>query len=220
MMLFTLTTLAQEFKVVRKFGEVKVLKSTSEKWENVKKGEILESTDLLLTNDNSLVEIIIGKEKLLVKSDAAIGLNHIKKVSINDLILALTLDEIRNVPKIKSKSNSKSTAVYGSNSAVEKSEILKEDELGRKKLNGAKILSESGYIESSIIVAKEVFRKHKIIANNFDDRMYFAGLLNKLELYQEAASEYSRIDKFDLEISEKQILNKKKIEVSKKLMEK
>lgn len=218
--LFTFSTFAQEFMVKKTSGKVMVLKSTSEKWEDVKKGDQLQSSDLILTDKNSLVELSKGDETFLLKDNAAIGLNHIKKVSINDLILALTLDEIRNVPKIKSKSISKSTAVYGSDNSSKIAPIIKENELGRKKMNGAKILSNSGYVESSIIAAKEVFRKHETISNNFDDRIYFADLLNTLELYQEAASEYARIDKLDLNISQKQILSKKKIEVSKKLMEK
>lgn len=219
-LILTCTTLAQDFKVIKISGKVMVLKSTSEEWKKVKKGEVLQSSDLLLTDKNSLVELEKGNESFLLKDNAAIGLNHIKKVSINDLILALTLDEIRNVPKIKSKSISKSTAVYGSNNGEKSIVSVDEDDLGLKKINGAKILSKSGYIESSIIAAKEVFRKHENISKKFNERMYFAELLNKLELYQEAAIEYARIDKLELDNSEKQILSKKKIEVSKKLIEK
>ncbi len=109
--LFTIN--AQEFTIERIAGNVKLLKGTSEQWENAKKGQILNPTDLLLTEKNSLVQLVKNEERFLLKGDVAIGLNHIKKISINDLILALTLDEIRNVPKIKRNSLSKNTAVYG-----------------------------------------------------------------------------------------------------------
>ncbi len=134
-------------------------------------------------------------QKFVLKANAAIGINHIRKVSINDLILALTLEEIRNVPKIKRSNLSKNTAVYGTEISESNTNSVKDNDLGVKKINGAKILNESGYKESSLIAAKEVFRNYPDISTDFNTRIYFANVLIELELYQEALSEFQRINK-------------------------
>jgi hypothetical protein len=200
---------AQEFTVEKISGDVKILKGTSEKWEAVKKGEILTGNAVLLTEANSYIQLNKDNNRFVLKGDAAIGLNHIKQVSINDLLLALALDEIRNVPKIKKNSISKNTAVYGSKNKVEKEITVDKNQLGAKKLNGAKLLNENGYSESSVIVAKEVFRNYPKISMKFEDRLYFADILNELELYQEAATEYSKLENITLSDTEKNTIKKR-----------
>jgi len=218
---FTLVTInAQNFTVEKVSGEVKLLQGTSENWENVKTGQILTSTDLLLTEEKSLVQLVKNDEKFLIKGDVAIGLNHIKQITVNELILALTLDEIRNVPKIKRNSLSKNTAVYGSEVKNSSNIQITDEILGEKKINGAKLLNENGYVESSIIAAKEVFRNYPQLANDFEDRLYFADLLKDLELYQEASSEYRRIEKINLTEEQNTLIEKRSEEVNLKLMDK
>jgi hypothetical protein len=216
----TLCVNAQEFKVEKISGTVKLLKGTSEVWENIKVGQILSSEDLILTESNSLIQLSKEGERFLLKEDAAIGLNHVKEVSINDLVLALALDEIRNVPKTKRNGLSKNTAVYGSEVISSKNISISDEELGQKKLNGAKLLNESGFTESSIIAAKEVFRNYPSIAKNFNNRIYFADLLNELSLHQEAVSEYGRIENLNLTEQQLATVKKKNEEVSLKIMEK
>lgn len=218
LLLFSITISAQNFVVEKISGTVKLLRGTSEKWENVKVGQSLTGSDLLLTEENSLIQLSRDNEIFLLKSDAAIGLNHIKKISINDLVLALTLDEIRSVPKIKRNTISKNTAVYGSEKSNMKDLKIDENVLGTKKINGAKQLNESGYTESSIIVAKEVFRNYPNIAADFNDRIYFADLLSNLKLYEEAAADYSDIEELSLTENQKEILKQKKNKLSIKLM--
>jgi len=209
---------AQDFKVEKISGDVKILKGTSEKWEVVKKGEILSGNDVLLTETNSYIQLNQDENRFMLKGDVAIGLNHIKQVSINDLLLALALDEIRNVPKMKKNGTSKNTAVYGSKSKTNKKFSIDENLLGVKKLNGAKLLNENGYSESSVIVAKEVFRNYPKISMKFNDRLYFADILNELKLYQEASSEYSKLENIALTDLDKDTIKKRIETVSMKLV--
>ena len=209
---------AQDFTVEKISGDVKILKGTSEKWETVKRGEVLSGNDVLLTEPNSYIQLNKDENRFMLKGDVAIGLNHIKQVSINDLLLALALDEIRNVPKMKKNGTSKHTAVYGSKSKVEKVVSIDENLLGTKKLNGAKLLNENGYSESSVIVAKEVFRNYPKISMKFNDRLYFADILNDLKLYQEASSEYTKLENIALTEKEKDIIRKRIETVSMKLV--
>ena len=221
-LLFVFVTIiaAQNFTVEKIKGDVKILKGTSEKWEPVKKGEILSGEDVLLTEKNAYILLNKDNKRFELKGDAAIGLNHIRQVSINDLILALALDEIRNVPKIKKSNTSRNTAVYGSKGNENKEIAIDENVLGPKKLNGAKILNENGYSESSVIVAKEVFRNYPKVSMNFSDRLYFADVLNKLELYQEAAAEYNKLKNLALTDKEKETIAARIEAVNLKLVDK
>ena len=221
-LLFVFVTIitAQNFTVEKIKGDVKILKGTSEKWEPVKKGEVLSGEDVLLTEKNAYILLNKDNKRFELKGDAAIGLNHIRQVSINDLILALALDEIRNVPKIKKSNTSRNTAVYGSKGNENKEIAIDENVLGPKKLNGAKILNENGYSESSVIVAKEVFRNYPKVSMNFSDRLYFADVLNKLELYQEAAAEYNKLKNLALTDKEKETIAARIEAVNLKLVDK
>lgn len=214
-----LTSFAQEYTIQKFTGTVKVLRGSSEKWENIKLNDKLSENDLVLAEDKSSLTLLKDDQKFVLKANAAIGINHIRKVSINDLILALTLEEIRNVPKIKRNNLSKNTAVYGSEISENSTKSEKDYDLGEKKINGAKLLNESGYKESSLIAAKEVFRNYPDISANFKNRIYFADILIELELYQEALSEFQRINKLNLTDEEKAILKTENEAISNKIVQ-
>jgi len=199
-LLLSIDANAQQFIVEKISGNVSVLKGTSEEYAQIKKGDKLSGNDVLITDESSFVQLSSGDNNFVLRSNAALGLNHIKEVSINDLLLALTMEEIRNLPKNNS-TNAKSTAVYGSEIKTNPSAIT-ENLLGIKKLNGAKQLAESGYKESAVIVAKETYRKHPATRSMVDERIYFADVLFDLKLLNEALEEYQTIA--DLDLSEPQ----------------
>lgn len=186
---------AQEFVVEKISGNVKVLRGTSEKFENVKTGERLNGSDLLITEEKSFIQLNKDGNRFILQSNSALGLNYVKEVSINDLLLALAMEEIRRVPKDEGNGNTKNTAVYGEEIKPESSLKISENEMGIKKLNGAKQLAESGYKESAVIVAKETYRKYPSTKNNFEDRVYFAQVLSELKLYSEAYEELDDLKK-------------------------
>jgi hypothetical protein len=211
---------AQQFTVKNITGDVKILSGASEEWKTVQVGQQLIGSDLLLTDEKSSIRLNNEKGTFLINNNIAVGLKNIRKVSLNDLVLALALEDIRNVPKKKQNGNSKNTAVYGSEENQEKDLKIKNEHLGFLKLNGAKFLHKNGFTESAIIVGKEVFRNFPSIANSFEDRLYFADLLNGLKLYQEAASDYSQIQNLNISDVQKSIIEKKKEELSVKLLNK
>ncbi len=198
---------AQGFKVEKVSGSAAILKGTSEEFTAVKEGDILEGTDLLITDEDSYVQLVKNSSRFILNSNAALNLMNIKKVSINDLILALTMEEIRNIPESKAD-NTKNTAVYGTQESKSGSTAVNENVIGIKKLNGARQLAESGYRESAIIVAKETYRKHPVTKTRFDERIYFADLLAGLSLYEEALDEYNQVLHQDLTEKQKEtVLN-------------
>jgi len=207
---------AQTFKVEKVSGRVSVQKGTSEEWITVKKGVTLEANDFIQTGDKSSVQLRIGKDKFILKSASAIMPGSIRKISQNDLLLALTAEEIKSLPNEKKDTKTKSTAVYGSK--LDKSNpSFSASDIGIKRLNGARQLAENGFMESSVIVAKETFRKYPETKLFVKERIYFAGVLEKLSLYEEALKEYNRIISLDMTAKEKSLVNKRIDELNKKL---
>jgi hypothetical protein len=197
----------QNFTVEKISGTVQVMKGTSEELTEITKGDLLSGSDVLITDENSFIQLSSGSSNFILRSNSALGLNHIKKVSINDLLLALTMEEIRNLPKSNSLS-AKSTAVYGSE--IKQGETtISENSLGQKKLNGAMQLAESGFKESAIIAANETYRKHPSTRLMINERIYFADLLFELNLLNEALEEYQTISDLDLSDSQNGELSRK-----------
>lgn len=207
-LLFISCTFAQSFKVEKVKGKVTALKGTSESWVEVKKGDKLSGSDLIMTDKNASIQLSKDESIFMLKSDAALGLNSIKKISINELILALTVEEVKSVPK-KSGNDTKTTAVYGSKIKTNNNVSVTPSLLGSKKINGAKQLAQSGFKESSILVAKETFRKYPETAEIAKNRLFFAALLEELNLNDEAFDEYSKISKLNLTYSDKELVKNK-----------
>lgn len=189
---------AQEFKVNTITGKVLVQKGIEDSYTPVKKGDILSGNDLIITEDNSFIQLERENNRFILKANSALGLNHIRKISINDLLLALAMEEIRNIPTNKQNGIEKNTAVYGENISTAVDNKLPINKLGKMKINGAKQLAENGFNESAIIVSKDTFRKYPLTKLNIDDRIYFANLLEELNLFNETLDEYNSISKLNL----------------------
>lgn len=197
--LFTTINLsAQNFSVEKISGKVHVFRGTSEKFFEVKAGEKLNGNDLVITDEKSYIQLIKDgntPRRIILQSNSALGLNYVKEISINDLLLALAQEEIRRIPKNTGNGNTKNTAVYGEEIKAAASLNISEGLMGIKKINGAKQLAEIGFKESAVIVAKETFRKYPSTKNIISDRIYFANLLVDLKLYSEAFEEFNEIKK-------------------------
>jgi hypothetical protein len=209
--LFLLTALmfGQEFKVEKITGTILVQKGVEDSFTPVKQGDILGGDDLILTEDNSFIQLKKGGSRFILKANSALGLNHIRKISVNDLLLALAMEEIRNIPVHENNGIEKNTAVYGENVSLSSDVNLPPNKLGEMKINGAKQLAENGFTESAIIVSKDTFRKYPSTKLNFGNRIYFASLLETLNLYNESLDEYNSIGKMVLTKTQKEIVDKK-----------
>jgi len=196
--LLAVITHAQQFKVDKIKGKVLVQKGTEEEFTQLNKGDILNGDDLIITDKNSFIQLDKDGGKFILDENSALGLSYLKKISINDLLLALAMEEIRNVPKSKNNKIGKNTAVYGEETVVANSMVVTSNNLGERKINGAKQLAENGYQESAIIVAKETYRKYPSTGKNVEDRIYFANLLSSLNLNNEALEEFSTVSKMNL----------------------
>jgi hypothetical protein len=126
-------------------------------------------------------------------------------MSTDELLLALAMEDMINAPKTNGKGNSGSTAVYGDKQGTGKNSELKEDDFGIRRLNGAMQLASNGLVESSVVFAKETYRKYPETRQEASYRIFFADILYEKGLYEEALGEY--LDTQKLELSKDQITN-------------
>ncbi len=199
--------IGQQFKVDKIKGKVLVQRGTEEEFTQLKSGDVLNGDDLIITEKNSFIQLDKDGSKFILDENSALGLNYLKKISINDLLLALAMEDIRNVPKNKNNGIAKNTAVYGEETAVVNPIAVAQNSLGERKINGAKQLAQNGYQESAIIVAKETYRKYPSTSRNVDDRIYFANLLSTLDLNNEALEEFSAVSKMNLNDDQRKIID-------------
>jgi len=206
-LLFISTVTAQQFKVTDVKGNVIYRTGTSESWIELKNGAVLNSDDFISTGEKSSVQLKeIGSDITITISElSAVSISSIKKMSTDELLLALAMEDMINAPKTNGKGNSGSTAVYGDKQGKGKNTELETDDFGIRRLNGAMQLASNGLVESSVVFAKETYRKYPETRQEASYRIFFADILYEKGLYEEALGEYLDIQK--LELSKDQITN-------------
>lgn len=211
---------SQTFTASELKGDVKILYGSSEKWETLKKGESLKAPALIATGKNSSVTLRGSESEFKLKSQSAINIQSLKKLSLDDLMLALAMEDIINVPAKKDYKNGKSTVTYGSKENDDNETYISSNILGIKRLNGAVQLGENGFEETAVIAAKETFRKYPDTKTIAMYRIYFADILFNKGLYEEALEDYEEIKKLNLSESEEVKVKLKSDEIKKKLLTK
>lgn len=197
-LLMTAALFAQEYKVVKVNGSVQYQSGTSEDWLQVKEGTILKADDFLSTGEKSSVQIKSNETSFSLDEMSAMSVGSIKTMSTDELLLALAMEDMINAPKTKNRGNSDHTASYGEEENGKSDTEIEKDNFGVKRLNGAMQLAKNGLKESSVVFAKETYRKYpdsKLIPSS---RIFFADILFEKGLYEEALSDYFEIEKLDL----------------------
>ena len=199
---------AQNYEVEKIKGEVKYISSEQNNWQKVKTISSVSDNSIVSADINSVAKIKGDDLSFTLKDGAAINVSSLKKMSIDQLIMALALDKVMSAPRKKENNKSESTSVYGDKLGAA-NEIIQTNDFGIKRINGAKQLAENGFVESAIVSAKEIFRKYPEVAKDASNRIYFADLLYNKKLYDEALEEYNAIKMLSIsEIQEKEIDNK------------
>ena len=203
LLLLVPSLIAQDFKAINVKGTVQYRSGTSEVWAEIKEGSVLHSDDFVSTGSKSSLQIK-GTEKIInIGEFSVVSISSIKKMSTDDLLLALAMEDMINAPKTNGKNQSSSTATYGDDEGKNKNPEMKTDDFGIKRLNGAMQLAKNGFKESSVVFAKETYRKYPDSKQIPSYRIYFADILYDKGLYEEALGEYIDIAKLDLSKEEK-----------------
>jgi hypothetical protein len=203
LLLLVPSLIAQEFKVTVVKGDVKYQAGTSEVWSEVKEGTVLRSDDFVITGSKSSIQIKGSENIINLAEYSAVSIASIKSMSTDELLLALAMEDMINAPKSNGKNNSSNTAVYGNKEGQNKNPEIKADDFGIKRLNGAMQLAKNGYKESSVVFAKETYRKYPDSKQIPSYRIFFADILYEKGLYEEALGEYLDIANLDLSKEEK-----------------
>ena len=197
--LFTSAISAQQFKVTELRGDVKYLSGTSEVWAEINVGEDMQMDGFISTGKNSSVQIKESGNIFNIGELSVVSISSIKKMSTDELLLALAMEDMINAPKTNGKGNSSSTATYGNKEGAGKTSNIIANDFGILRLNGAMQLAENGLLESSVVFAKETYRKYPETINIASYRIFFADVLYEKGLYEEALGEYLEIQTFELD---------------------
>jgi len=203
LLLLVPSLIAQDFKTTNVKGNVKYRSGTSEVWLEVREGTVLRSDDFVITGSKSSVRIKGSGNIINLAEYSAVSIASIKTMSTDELLLALAMEDMINAPKPNGKNNSSSTAVYGNKEGQNKNPEMKADDFGIKRLNGAMQLAKNGFKESSVVFAKETYRKYPDSKQIPSYRIFFADILYEKGLYEEALGEYLDIAKLELNKEEK-----------------
>lgn len=211
---------AQSFEIEKINGNVKYLTGKDNSWIDLKSKTTVSSNTIISTDKYSSVKIKGNNILFTLKESSAITVSNIKIMSIDDLLLALAMDNVLNTPKKNGNKKSENTSTYGENLSGETLETLKSSSFGIKRLNGAKQLAESGYTESAIITAKEIYRKYPETKSDAESRLLFANLIYNKGLYEEALDEYSEIKSLKLNSEQTNLINERIDQINKILINK
>ena len=203
LLLLVPSLIAQEYKAAVVKGDVKYRTGTSEVWLEVREGTVLHSDDFVITGSKSSVQIKGSENVINISEFSAVSIASIKTMSTDELLLALAMEDMINAPKPNGKNNSSNTAVYGNKEGQDKNQEVKDDDFGKKRLNGAMQLAKNGFKESSVVFAKETFRKYPDTRQIPSYRIFFADILYEKGLYEEALGEYMEITRLELSKEEK-----------------
>lgn len=220
MLLISAITFAQTFKVEKVNGKVKMLSNGSEQWQDLKQNSEISGNSIISTDKNSSVKIKNDDVLFTLKEFSAISTSNIKKMTLDELVLALAMENVINSPRNQNKKNSESTKVYGEKLNDKNSNLSTNNDFGFKRLNGAKQLSENGFKESAIVTAKEVYRKYPETKKDAVSRIYFADLMYERGLYEEAYDEFKEIKSLNLNQGQISYVSDKLDQISKKLIKK
>ena len=208
---------AQTFVVESVSGDVKYQEGGSESWVSLKAGDTVGDDIVISTGSNSSVLLKGENEQFKLGELAAVSVSNIKTMDIDELLLALAMEDIMNAPK-KIEKNSDNTAVYGTETGKDNKPIIKSNDFGIKRLNGAVELAGNGFEESAVVAARETFRKYPGTKNIPSYRIYFANILYNKGLYEEALDEYVDIQKLKLTDEKRAEVNKKTESIKMKLL--
>lgn len=213
-------TFAQNYNIEKLKGEIKFILPELNNWQTVNTKSSVSENTIVSAEDNSSARITGPGLNFLLKDGAALSISSLKKMSLDELILALALDKVMSAPRKKNNEKSDATSVYGNNLSSSNNAIILSNDFGWKRIKGAKQLAENGFIESSIITARDIFRKYPSTGKDPSTRIYFADLLYYKKLYDEALEEYNSIKKLNLSNQQKDDVDNKINSINKLLLKK
>jgi hypothetical protein len=216
-LIFSFLAVAQTYKALNIKGEVKIQTGTDEGWIKLEEGSLLNVESVVATGRNSQVQLVRNGFSLELGENSAVSIGSIKKMSLDELLLALAMEDLINAPDKKGNESSESTVVYGEDETRDFPD-LNSGPFGIKRLNGAMQLAESGLQESAVVFARETYRKYPDTKSFPSYRIYFANILYEKKLYEEVMEEFNDIIALDISEAQRKEVNSKLEDIKKILL--
>ena len=209
---------SQSYPVEKVNGDVKYQSGTNEKWNALKEGDVISENTVISTGESSFVELQQNDIIFKLNELSAVSVKDIKKLSRDELLLALAMEDILNSQKKNGSGNSGNTAVYGSNENSSGDLFIKSNDFGIKRLNGAVQLAKNGMEESAVVAAKETYRKYPDVKSIPSYRIFFSNILADKGLYEEALAEYLAIKELDITKEQRSEVDERSEKIKKMLL--
>ena len=209
-----------DVQVISVKGDVQVRRSMSEEWSPVAIGDILKPDDSIRSGRNSKAVIVIdGQKKITLPELAIVDCSDLKKLSQEELLLMLAMEQVRSVPARNADDDfsiTKTTTVHGENKDPLRSRRSVNPELALLQLNGTKVLYDQGYYATCVLRAKEIFRLNPVFLKKVNFRLVVADALEKMKLRGEALSEYNALKGASLTPEQRSLVEEKISQLKKK----
>ena len=165
---------AQTFTVEKVSGYVKYQNGSSETLPTLIIGTTLKDDAVISTGQNSSVLLKGNKVNFNLNESSAVSVSSIKKMNVDELLLALAMEDMINAPK-EIKKSSDNTAVYGTKEGESTLQIITDD-FGIKRLNGAVQLAENSLEESAAIGSQN---DNSLLLYVFSSSVFYSPWKNK-----------------------------------------
>ncbi len=203
----------EEVKIISLHGNVAVRHGIQEEWISAAVGDVLKPDDSIESGKNSSITLLIdGKTKFTIPESVIIDISDLRVVTQDELLLKIAMENIRTIPRDKRDNElyvPRITTVHGENMGNASKKITLSTEIGLKQLKGSKILFDNKYYATSILKAKEVFRIYPELKIRTEFHLMVAEAFEKLNLLEEALSEYINLSHEQLSTKEKKFVAEK-----------
>lgn len=173
-------------------GTAEVRHGVMEEWKKLKAGDKLKPEDTIRTGPGSTVTVAVGTRRIQIPPETMLDVVDFRTMSQEELLLKLAMEDVLKVPprEVDSLMIPATTLLHGTE--IKSPSALKPTTLtdGKMQLKGAKVLYDYGYLETSVLRAKEVMRSFKELESQYDARLRVARAFERLNLKREALREY------------------------------
>ncbi len=203
---FTFPLFANTFEVKAVKGTVEVRKGVSEEWTTVSVGDILRPEDTMRTGKKSSAVIAFDGKRLTIPEQTMLDLSDFRQMSQEEFLLKLAMENILAVPPREQNGIviPSVTILHGGEVSKESTVPEANPEVGAMQIQGARVLYDNAFYESSVLKAKETVRKYPELPSRYDARLMIASAFEKLKFYSEALTEYLLLSTEDLPSAKKQ----------------
>ena len=206
-------------RVVALKGDVSVRHGVHEEWLSVAKGDVLKPDDSIRLGKGASATILTDENnRLTLPEMVIIDLADLRNLTQEELMLTLAMERVRSLPD-RQRDNDftipHTTTTHGAEKEIVASSVQSQEENGNLAINGVKVLYNNGYYATCVLRAKQIFRIVPETAKRIDARLLVASALEKIDLREEALSEYTDLSNENLSQPDKDRVEKKISELKK-----